>query len=275
MPRLLSLALAALLLAGCAALSPGPETTPTPSAPPVDLPAPTLHTFEATSTIGGTERAVELPYLVYEPVDYDPDGGTRYPLLIMLHGAGLDSSRIADLDELPSRPDPLRYRPYDFPFLYVFPFAPPDNTWVDIADVMGAFLDMLTEDYPVDPDRVYLAGYSMGGGGAWVLGALYTDRLTAIAAIAGGWPAYLPLRPVPSVCDIGTTPVWAAHSRRDEVVGVFSSDHLVSRLQTCGGTVVFDRYEDENHSESIVRALNDPALYEWLLAQASAQAETP
>ncbi len=275
MPRPLSLALAALLLAGCAALSPEPGATPSPSAPPVTLPEPTLHTFEATSAIGGTARAVEMPYLVYEPVDYDASGETRYPLLIMLHGAGLDSSMLGDMVEPPIRPGPLVYQPYDFPFLYVFPITPPDNTWVDIADVMGAFMEMLVTDYPVDPDRVYLAGYSMGGGGAWVLGALYADRLTAIAAIAGGWPSYLPLRPVPSVCDIGTTPVWAVHSRRDEVVGVFSSDHLVNRLQTCGGTVVFERYEDENHSESIARALNDPALYEWLLAQAPAQAEAP
>ncbi len=45
----------------------------------------------------------------------------------------------------------------------------------------------------VDPDRVYFAGHSMGGYGAWVLGAHHADRVAGLAASAGApTPVYGP-----------------------------------------------------------------------------------
>jgi hypothetical protein len=43
--------------------------------------------------------------------------------------------------------------------------------------------------YQTDPDRTYLTGHSMGGHGAWYLGATYPDRWAAIAPMAG-WRSF-------------------------------------------------------------------------------------
>ena len=43
--------------------------------------------------------------------------------------------------------------------------------------------------YGTDPQRTYLTGHSMGGHGAWYLGATYPDRWAAIAPMAG-WRSF-------------------------------------------------------------------------------------
>ena len=43
--------------------------------------------------------------------------------------------------------------------------------------------------YGTDPVRTYLTGHSMGGHGAWILGATYPDRWAAIAPMAG-WRSF-------------------------------------------------------------------------------------
>jgi dienelactone hydrolase len=40
-------------------------------------------------------------------------------------------------------------------------------------------------NYHVDPDRIALMGFSMGGAGAWHLGAHYADRWAVVHAGPG------------------------------------------------------------------------------------------
>ncbi|MGE9269129.1 MAG: prolyl oligopeptidase family serine peptidase [Verrucomicrobiales bacterium] len=44
---------------------------------------------------------------------------------------------------------------------------------------------LLVEEELIDPDRLVLAGFSMGGGGAWMIGAHHTDLWTMVHAGAG------------------------------------------------------------------------------------------
>jgi pimeloyl-ACP methyl ester carboxylesterase len=46
-------------------------------------------------------------------------------------------------------------------------------------------IDGALRTWRIDPDRVYLAGHSMGGYGSWTLGAHHADRIAAIAPSAG------------------------------------------------------------------------------------------
>jgi poly(3-hydroxybutyrate) depolymerase len=50
-------------------------------------------------------------------------------------------------------------------------------------DVLNV-LDIVKKDYTIDPDRIYLMGHSMGGGGTWHLGLKYPDTWAALAPIA-------------------------------------------------------------------------------------------
>jgi hypothetical protein len=55
---------------------------------------------------------------------------------------------------------------------------------VDLVDAARRTLD-------VDPDRVYLAGHSMGGDGSWMLGGRHADRLAGCAPLAGSVMPYM------------------------------------------------------------------------------------
>ncbi|MCA9184332.1 MAG: alpha/beta hydrolase-fold protein [Pirellulaceae bacterium] len=52
---------------------------------------------------------------------------------------------------------------------------------IDVLDVIAD----VQRQYPIDPLRIVLMGFSMGGAGAWHIGAHYTDRFAAIAPGAG------------------------------------------------------------------------------------------
>jgi predicted esterase len=47
-------------------------------------------------------------------------------------------------------------------------------------------VDAIRRRFPLDPDRVELTGYSMGGFGTWGVGLRHPDRFAAIAPLAGG-----------------------------------------------------------------------------------------
>ncbi len=68
---------------------------------------------------------------------------------------------------------PTNRRPYGFNW----------EGWgrLDALEVM----DVVTQRYPIDMDRIYLTGHSMGGHGTWHLGSLYPDKFAAIGPSAG------------------------------------------------------------------------------------------
>jgi pimeloyl-ACP methyl ester carboxylesterase len=46
-------------------------------------------------------------------------------------------------------------------------------------------LELVTEEYGADRARTFLAGHSMGSGGAWHLAARYPERWRAVAPMSG------------------------------------------------------------------------------------------
>jgi len=49
-----------------------------------------------------------------------------------------------------------------------------------------AALSTLKKEFPINENRVYISGYSMGGFGSWNLGLRFPDRFAAAAPVAGG-----------------------------------------------------------------------------------------
>jgi hypothetical protein len=73
--------------------------------------------------------------------------------------------------------------------IYVAPRAPTDNWNLWHEPHIDPMFDRLIEDYValrgVDPDRVYIMGYSAGGDGVWQLAPRMADRFAAAAMMAG------------------------------------------------------------------------------------------
>jgi predicted esterase len=122
------------------------------------------------------------PFELHVPASYRPDAGTRYPLVVLLHGYDGTPERImtAFLGTDSKRP-----RPGVDGFI-VAPgghgnafYRGPGET-----DVMET-IDWVISRYPIDADRVSIAGHSMGGTGAAELAFKYPDRFSAVSALAG------------------------------------------------------------------------------------------
>ncbi|MEH1864170.1 MAG: prolyl oligopeptidase family serine peptidase [Nostoc sp.] len=143
----------------------------------------------------------------------------------------------------------------DFPFIVISPQCPRGEYWN--IERLSTLLDEVIASYPVDPDRVYLTGLSMGGYGTWHLAAAQPERFAAIAPICGGG------NPV-QAHKIKSLPVWAFHGAKDNVVPLSESEIMVSALKACDGNVKFTVYPEADH-DSWTQTYNNPELYEWFL----------
>lgn len=114
-----------------------------------------------------------------------PDGldlGRPAPLYVWLHGRG---DKQTDLHFLAERHASRgQIAPPDA--IVVHPFGRQCLGFKSAGeiDVLEA-VEHVQRHYRVDPDRIVLIGFSMGGAGAWHLGAHYTDRWCAVSPGAG------------------------------------------------------------------------------------------
>ncbi|HTV63377.1 MAG TPA: prolyl oligopeptidase family serine peptidase [Verrucomicrobiae bacterium] len=107
----------------------------------------------------------------------------RHPPLAMffsLHGAGVEALGQAEAYEPKSWGDlvvPTNRRPYGFDW----------EDWgrLDALEV----LNIARAELHPDPQKIYLTGHSMGGHGAWQLGALFPDHFAA-DGVSAGWISF-------------------------------------------------------------------------------------
>src|SRR5438067_1488997 len=159
--------------------------------------------------------------------------------------------------ETHGRPKLVASKP-DFPFIVASPQA--RNHFEAFGPAtLNAMLDDLLEQLPVDPDRVYLTGLSMGG--IWTYGwaIQHPERFAAIAPVCGLWdPA--------DACRLKDVPVWAFHGAQDPVVPLEGDQGMIDAIKACGGDARLTVYLYTGH-DSWNQAYADPELYTWLLQQ--------
>ena len=215
-----------------------------------------------------------LPYRLHVPAKLDPD--RRYPMVIHMHGAG--SRGTNNLDQ-------IRTGGADFiswatqrgeEFVFVAPQCPSNAKWVDtlwgakkstmkesptphLKMAMELFDDILKR-YPVDRNRVYVMGISMGGYATWELLQRRPGMFAAALPCCGGGDEKLAGRLV----DIA---VWAFHGAKDGVVPVCRSRNMVKAMKETGNhSVRYTEYASRAHNVW-TPAFGDAAVFEWLFEQ--------
>ncbi len=98
--------------------------------------------------------------------------------------------------------------------------------------------------YPLDPEKVVLAGASMGGYGTWNIGLRHADRWAAIAPMCGGLSrlGHVGMEDSRSNALLVNGllfPVWAAHGDADTVVPYAPDKKAADSLTALGGDVTF------------------------------------
>ena len=196
---------------------------------------------------------------MYLPKEYE--NKESWPLVLFLHGAG---GRGYDLERVKRHGLPMLIaKGKHFPFIVISPQCP-NKRWWEPNELM-ALLDQIVKTHKVDEDRIYVTGLSMGGFGAWRLGAITPDRFAAIAPICGGGEIYW-------ASNFPHLPVWAFHGAKDAVVPVERSQQMVEALKKAGGKPKLTVYPNAGH-DSFTETYKNPEFYEWLLAQSRGKKE--
>lgn len=134
------------------------------------------------------------------------------------------------------------------------------------AMVTGA-IDQTVKEFGADTRRVYLAGVSMGGFGAWHFASQHPKKFAAVVSICGGSPLPSGDRFGRIARGVGRTPVWVFHGAEDRVVPVSESRRMVEALRAVGGSRVrYSEYAGVGHNVWL-NVLAEPQLLPWLLDQ--------
>ncbi len=176
--------------------------------------------------IGKAAAAGRLPYMLYLPNSYNTDAQATFPLVVCLGGVSEVGNGSYDGTLNESGTNQLAYVLHhgplqlirsgvtffsDNPTIVIHPENPNNNY---SAATIDATITQVATAYRVDPSRIYVTGYSLGGGGAWLYGQAHAARLAALVPIAG---ASYPANPN-SFASMSSLPVWAVHNALDGTV---------------------------------------------------------
>jgi len=154
-------------------------------------------------------------YLLHLPPSFNSEQAT--PLVIVLHGGGGNGENAAKMSRMSKKAD-------EEGFVAVYPYGTGRFkqrllTWnagnccgwaldnkTDDVDFIRSLLDTLVTHYPIDPKRVYATGISNGGMMLYVLACALSDKIAAIAPVAGAMnhPECKPAHPVSVIIFHGT-----------------------------------------------------------------------
>ena len=207
----------------------------------------------------------EQPYGLYLPKNYDP--AKKYPLVMMLHGAGsnhrLELRRVFGKSNAEGETDveASRYFPQwdDVDYIVASPYARGTAGYQGIPeeDVYDV-LDDVKKRFSIDVNRIYLTGLSMGGGGTLWIGLTRPDIWAAIAPVCPAPPA--------GTMDLAVNalnfPVHFFQGDADPVVPVEGTRKWVSHFQDIGVEVFYKEFADVKH-DSWVNAYDNEYIFEW------------
>jgi predicted peptidase len=235
--------------------------------------------FEAQLFRDGQGRTI--PYRRLSPPKIEP--GQHYPLVLLFHGAGErgTDNRLQLRLMLPAF---LREENRtNHPCFVLAPQCPPGKRWVEVpwgdaahtmpaepSESMALALGMLDEalaNLPVDRDRVYVCGASMGGFGTWDALSRCPERFAAALPVCGGADLQQAVR-------IAHIPVWVFHGDQDTVVLPSRSIAMIEAMRRAGGDPKLTLYPGGDH-DAWTATFNNPEVLAWLFAQHRAAIVAP
>ena len=138
--------------------------------------------------IRGYESKIDESYQAFGlEIPENLDLSKPVPLLVWLHGRGDKTTDLHFIRRCLGKSQALGGFVSDQQdCIILHPFGRQCIGWKHAGEVdVFEAIAKVKEDYPIDGEKVALAGFSMGGAGAWHIGAHYRDQFCAIHAGAG------------------------------------------------------------------------------------------
>lgn len=221
-----------------------------------------------------SEKGDTLKYRILNP-DYNPS--RKYPLIIFLHGSGERGNdneaqlkwgvSVFATDEMMSR----------YPAIVVAPQCPEKQGWSNYSrnekpdqmrlldtpskpmELVIQLIQKLIKEQPVDANRIYITGLSMGGYGTFDAISRYPDLFAAAVPVCGGGD----ISKAPVIAHI---PIWMFHGAEDAAVNPEYSLSMAAALAKAGAHPGLTQYPETGHF-SWLAAYSDPLLIAWLFRQ--------
>lgn len=220
-----------------------------------------------------------LPYRLFVPANYD--ASRNYPLILALHGAGergddnMAQLRMHGMATVWADSSVQAKNPC----FIVAPQCPYGRQWVNTDWTRGSYsidkvpisaelatvndlVDSLSREFPINTDRIYLTGLSMGGYGTWDLLVRFPNRFAAAIPMSGA-------ADTSRAASIRHLPIWNFHGGSDRVVPVSGSRDIIAALLRANRACVFTEFDyrsssGEKMSDSLLTekvAYNAPLIY--------------
>ena len=210
-----------------------------------------------------------IDYWVMSPSHIEE--GRKYPLVLALHGRGGNTTAATQLG--------LRERREEFPCYVIAPTSTKDGHWArpegqnprrkkqqNTKAMLPAALeaiDSFVSGNPVDTDRIYVTGQSMGGAGTFGAMALRPGFFAAAIPVAGGWSP----TDANKMKDIA---IWVFHGDDDKVVPTDYSRQMVEAIKQAGGSPKYTEYKGVGH-DSWSQTYASDETWDWLFQQSLAK----
>jgi len=213
--------------------------------------------------------------LLADNFDTNKDSTKKYPLILFLHGAGErgndNEKHIIHIKELFLDSENRK----NYNAFVIAPQCPNEKKWVEVdwslkkhdmpelpSEPMRLTMDLidsLIASYPIDTNKIYITGLSMGGFGTWDAIARYPNKFAAAIPICGGGDE----KTAKTIKDI---PIWAFHGSADHVVMTDRTRNMINAIRAVGGKPLYTEYKGIGHG-SWFKTYKEPTLLEWLFAQ--------
>jgi len=186
--------------------------------------------------------------LIHKVLEPEGGGNAPYPTLILLHGRGTNED------------DLLGLVPYLDPRLLVvsarapFQFSMGGWTWYEILEVgnphprqfqescnrLAQFLSDVKQHYPVDPNRIFLLGFSMGTVMSFAMSLTKPKEIAGVVAHSGYVPEHTHLSF--ALDTLQNTSFFVAHGVHDPVIPVHFGRRAKELLTSANADLTYREY---------------------------------
>ncbi|HUQ67230.1 MAG TPA: PKD domain-containing protein [Flavitalea sp.] len=242
--------------------------------------APILASSQTTEKSIVAANRERIGFLEFRPSDY-PEG--KHPLIIFLHGIGEKGNGTgAQLRRVHCCGIPAYIRGGN---KMRFTWQGKTESFVVLSPQLSTkysrwqpfytseLIKYAKANLNIDPDRIFVTGLSMGGGGTWNFAS---SSLTNAESVAGIAPVVAPCM-MSNGCNIANAdlPVMAIHVWDDKAAPASCTVNAIKSINACHPAVTPNliMYANGGHYVWVRRAFDtahtyqDPNMYEWFLAQ--------